>query len=190
MADLRALAEKFVSLSSEIESMHSEIVQRLTPEAASPTAASFTGLSHAFSPAERAAMPPQANLSRPARQAGQSASRRAEAPGGDGGQSRLIGRRARQRREASRSTSNCACGGSLKPEGYEGPRRPMAAGRGEGAPTARRSPPSVAVAELTAAAEAQPLDEPRPAAAYAPWIKPLSIYTRRETSELQAARYG
>jgi hypothetical protein len=52
----------------------------------------------------------------------------------------------------------------------------------------RRAGPSAAVAELTAAAE--PETKPEPAAAHAPWIKPLSDYERREGHEFACSRYG
>jgi hypothetical protein len=53
----------------------------------------------------------------------------------------------------------------------------------------RTGGPSSAVAELTAAAEAEPL-EPQPTEARPPWVKPIGTCVRQVTSELQAARYG
>jgi hypothetical protein len=53
----------------------------------------------------------------------------------------------------------------------------------------RGAAPYAGIAQLTAAPEAEPLDL-RPAAAHAPWLKPLGSYDRRETHELQVSRYG
>jgi hypothetical protein len=60
------------------------------------------------------------------------------------------------------------------------------AGEGGGA---ARAGPFAAVAELTAAAEAE-RSAPRPAAAHARWIRPIADYERRETSEVHGTRYG
>jgi hypothetical protein len=61
----------------------------------------------------------------------------------------------------------------------EGGKEPSAAER-------RRTGPSAAVAELTAAA-AEPEPEP---GAQSRWIKPLSCYERRETTIVEGLRYG
>jgi hypothetical protein len=54
----------------------------------------------------------------------------------------------------------------------------------------RRTGPSAAVAELTAAAEPEPQPiEPEPGVR-ARWIKPLSSYERRETTIVEGLRYG
>jgi hypothetical protein len=63
----------------------------------------------------------------------------------------------------------------------------MAVGRGGGAPGEGGAAPSVAVA-VRAAAEPEPV-EPGPAAP-ARWLKPLSTYDRRESSEVHGRRYG
>ena len=60
-------------------------------------------------------------------------------------------------------------------------------GRGEGAPGEGGAAPSVAVA-VRAAAEPEPV-EPGPAAP-SRWLKPLSTYDRRESSEVHGRRYG
>jgi hypothetical protein len=53
--------------------------------------------------------------------------------------------------------------------------------------------------ELAALAEAEILEEievvaddpdPKPAAAYPPWVKPISCYQRRETTTVEGLRYG
>jgi hypothetical protein len=62
-----------------------------------------------------------------------------------------------------------------------------------------RAGPSAAVAELTAAAEPKPESEPEseperiepePAAAHAPWVRPIGDYDRRETTTVEGLRYG
>lgn len=53
----------------------------------------------------------------------------------------------------------------------------------------RRSAPYGGAARLTAAPEPELLD-PKPAHAYAPWIRPLSDYERREAHEFACSRYG
>jgi hypothetical protein len=66
------------------------------------------------------------------------------------------------------------------------------------------SGPYGGAAQLTAAPEAEQeanqnikgdvptkvLLDPRPAAAHAPWLKPLGSYDRRERCEFQVARFG
>ncbi len=51
-----------------------------------------------------------------------------------------------------------------------------------------RTGPSVAAAELKTAAETEP-DKLEPVAR-SRWVRDIGNYARRETSELQAARYG
>jgi hypothetical protein len=54
-----------------------------------------------------------------------------------------------------------------------------------------RAGPYVAAVDLNAAAEPQPERiNSKPAAAHVMWIRSIGEYVRRETSELQAARYG
>ena len=50
------------------------------------------------------------------------------------------------------------------------------------------SPYSAAVELLTA--ERPELVDPKPAAALAPWIRPISDYERRETTLVEGTRYG
>jgi hypothetical protein len=53
----------------------------------------------------------------------------------------------------------------------------------------RRGAPYDAAVELTVTPEPESLD-PRPAAAPAPWLKPLGSYDRRETTLVEGTRYG
>jgi hypothetical protein len=84
----------------------------------------------------------------------------------------------RLRQMALRGTVEKDLTGRWKLKGEE---RPPTQGEGPG--------PQPAVAELTAPAEAEPL-EPRPTEVHVPWIRPLVCYDRRVTSEIHRARYG
>jgi hypothetical protein len=46
------------------------------------------------------------------------------------------------------------------------------------------SPPYAAAVELTAE------EQPEPAAMYAPWVRPISTYERKETTFVEGLRYG
>jgi hypothetical protein len=55
------------------------------------------------------------------------------------------------------------------------------------------SPPYVAAVELTAEEQPEPEriePEPAPAAAHAPWVRPIGDYERRETTLVEGLRYG
>jgi hypothetical protein len=55
---------------------------------------------------------------------------------------------------------------------------------------ATRGGPYVTAVSVTAEPKANPIDQ-TPAAAHAPWIRPLSEYERRENhGEFQVTRYG
>ena len=53
----------------------------------------------------------------------------------------------------------------------------------------RRGAPYVTAVSVTAEPEADRIDR-GPAAAHAPWLKPLSSYERRETTTVEGLRYG
>ena len=55
------------------------------------------------------------------------------------------------------------------------------------------SPPYAAAVELTAEEQPEPEriePEPTPAAAHAPWVRPIGDYERRETTLEEGLRYG
>jgi hypothetical protein len=52
----------------------------------------------------------------------------------------------------------------------------------------RRAGP-YAAAGLTAELEAEALDS-QPAVAHAPWVRPITDYERRETTEVEGLRFG
>jgi hypothetical protein len=69
----------------------------------------------------------------------------------------------------------------------EGEGRRAPPGGAYGRPT---GPPYAAAVELTAEEETPEPINPVPAASYAPWVRPIGDYERRETTIVEGLRYG
>jgi hypothetical protein len=63
-------------------------------------------------------------------------------------------------------------------------------GRIAPASAGKRTGPSAAVAELTAAAESEPKPIELEPGTQSRWLKPLSAYERKETTIVEGLRYG